>query len=146
MRAGWQEGDIVFGTDHYQVLGLSVDHTPEDLKKAYRTASRAAHPDKHKGSNDAFQKVATAYETLEEPTKRAMYDEVMMLSDQPRYLLLPSVAFSHRLTLSSHQVVSPKAHDRLCLASASCLLAVHVEIWAVNRALLLQHCIDLALL
>lgn len=83
VRAGWHEGDIIYSTDHYAVLGLSADHTPEELKKAYRTASRAAHPDKHKGSNDAFQKVALAHETLSDVTKRELYNEVPKITPRP---------------------------------------------------------------
>eukprot|EP00281_Chroomonas_sp_CCMP1168_P024963 CAMPEP_0206225250 /NCGR_PEP_ID=MMETSP0047_2-20121206/7451_1 /ASSEMBLY_ACC=CAM_ASM_000192 /TAXON_ID=195065 /ORGANISM="Chroomonas mesostigmatica_cf, Strain CCMP1168" /LENGTH=340 /DNA_ID=CAMNT_0053648245 /DNA_START=6 /DNA_END=1028 /DNA_ORIENTATION=- len=75
-RGGFVErAGVIHGIDHYVLLGVSVDHTEEELKRAYKTASRKAHPDKNGGSNHAFQAVAAAYETLSEPDARALYDE-----------------------------------------------------------------------
>ena len=61
--------------DHYYVLGVSRDFSPDELKRAYRRKSLEAHPDKHNGSNDAFELVGAAYNVLKDETQRLQYDE-----------------------------------------------------------------------
>lgn len=63
--------------DHYVVLGVSRDATPEELKSAHRALSRRYHPDK--GSNTPaeiakFHLVQEAYKTLSNKHRRATYD------------------------------------------------------------------------
>ncbi len=63
--------------DFYAVLGLSKDASPEDIKKAYRAMSKEWHPDKHKGDKAAeekFKEINQAYEALNDPEKKKMYD------------------------------------------------------------------------
>jgi len=71
----YQETTVSIGVDHYRVLGVSVDFSPDELKKAYKAASRTAHPDKKGGSKKKFEAVAAAYEALSDPVSRALYDE-----------------------------------------------------------------------
>lgn len=47
-----------------KVLGVSKDATPDEIRSAYRKMSLRAHPDKPGGSNEAFQLVQNAYDTL----------------------------------------------------------------------------------
>ena len=47
---------------------LPCDFTAAQLRRAYRTASLRAHPDR--GSSAAFAAVAAAYETLADPDRR----------------------------------------------------------------------------
>ena len=61
--------------DHYACLGVSHDATPEELKKAYRKVTLAAHPDKPGGSEEAFARVADAYKALNDERARRTYDE-----------------------------------------------------------------------
>merc|ERR1712217_61590 len=63
------------GTDYYTVLGVTSDATDKQLKQAYRIMSLKYHPDKKGGSTQAFQLVATAFQTLSDPEKRRAYDE-----------------------------------------------------------------------
>ncbi|KAH8079124.1 hypothetical protein JL720_9382 [Aureococcus anophagefferens] len=60
--------------NHYLVLGLSRDSGDEELRKAYRTASRVYHPDRHGGSNTMFTRVSAAHDCLADAKLRKAYD------------------------------------------------------------------------
>ena len=63
--------------DHYQILGVSRTATSEDIQKAYREMARKYHPDLHPDDDVAkeqFKKVQTAFDALNDPSKREMYD------------------------------------------------------------------------
>jgi len=62
--------------DFYQILGVSHDAQPYEIKKAYKEKARLYHPDVfHKeNSVEIFQIVNTAYHTLIDPALRKRYD------------------------------------------------------------------------
>lgn len=63
--------------DYYQVLGVSRDASQADIQKAYRELARKYHPDLNPNDKDAkkkFQEVQEAFEVLNDPKKREMYD------------------------------------------------------------------------
>jgi len=63
--------------DYYDILGVTRDASPEEIKKAFRRLARESHPDANPGDSSAeerFRSVAEAYEVLSDAEKRARYD------------------------------------------------------------------------
>ncbi|MFC4225469.1 DnaJ domain-containing protein [Lysinibacter cavernae] len=60
-------------TDFYTRLGLQPDANDDDIRYAFRTAIRSAHPDAG-GSSDEAGLINEAYDTLSDPVKRRSYD------------------------------------------------------------------------
>ncbi|TAL51354.1 J domain-containing protein [Patescibacteria group bacterium] len=61
----------------YQILGVRQDASHEEIKKVYRRLARENHPDRHPDDDEKitrFKAVASAYEVLSDPVRRAVYD------------------------------------------------------------------------
>jgi molecular chaperone DnaJ len=64
--------------DYYEVLEVSKNSTPEEIKKAYRQKALKYHPDRNPGDKAAeekFKEAAEAYEVLSDPQKKSRYDQ-----------------------------------------------------------------------
>lgn len=58
--------------NHYEVLGITRDATPDQIKKAYRKLARKYHPDlsKEADAEEQMQAINVAYETLSKADKK----------------------------------------------------------------------------
>lgn len=64
--------------DYYHVLGVARGAALPDIKKAYRKLARKYHPDLNPGdktSEARFKEIQEAYAVLNDPKKRAQYDQ-----------------------------------------------------------------------
>lgn len=63
--------------DYYKTLGVKRDASQADVQKAYRDLARKHHPDLHpddKNAKKKFQEVQAAFDVLNDPQKRELYD------------------------------------------------------------------------
>lgn len=62
--------------DYYQILHVSENASPEEIRKAYRKLAVKYHPDNAgEQAREQFDKVQEAYGVLGDEKKRAAYDE-----------------------------------------------------------------------
>ena len=70
---------------HYDVLGVAVDATSEQVRAAYLALARTHHPDQHASASEAeraanereMQRINTAWQVLGDADRRRAYDERM---------------------------------------------------------------------
>ena len=72
--------------DHYEVLGVRRDASPEEIKSAFKRLASQNHPDRNQDDPDAherFKEVALAYQVLSDPNRRGMYDRFGHRAEEP---------------------------------------------------------------
>jgi molecular chaperone DnaJ len=63
--------------DHYEVLGVRRESTPEEVKSAFKKLVAQWHPDRHPndpGAHERFKEITLAYQVLSDENRRGMYD------------------------------------------------------------------------
>lgn len=63
--------------DPYEILGVSRNATPDELKAAFRKLAAQHHPDRNpgdEGAHERFKRINAAYQILSDPQRRAAYD------------------------------------------------------------------------
>ncbi|TSC95863.1 MAG: molecular chaperone DnaJ [Parcubacteria group bacterium Athens1014_10] len=61
--------------DYYHILGINKSASPEEIKRAFFKLANKHHPDKAGGNADKFKEINEAYQILNNPQKRAQYDQ-----------------------------------------------------------------------
>lgn len=63
----------------YARLGIPRTATQEEVRAAYHAAARKFHPDNNKeqGATEVFLQIQESYETLSNPSQRAIYDDLL---------------------------------------------------------------------
>lgn len=83
--------------NHYDLLGLFPNATPEEIKDAYRMMAMVWHPDRFSGNlklrkfaEERFKEINGAYEVLSDPAKRRTYDEEgRFVTQKPKPVVSP---------------------------------------------------------
>jgi curved DNA-binding protein CbpA len=82
---------LKLATNYYQILGVVRPAKDADIKRAYHSLAKRFHPDRfHKALDDtlhsrveeAFAKIAHAYETLKDKSSRAVYDSKLLKQEE----------------------------------------------------------------
>jgi len=72
--------------NHYQILRLDRQASPQRVRQAYRRLAQEHHPDKRPGRGDAaavMARINEAYGVLSDPARRAAYDALLQPQAEP---------------------------------------------------------------
>lgn len=97
------------GKTYYEMLGVPLGASAQDIRKAFLKLSLKAHPDKAGNSseaNNAFVALKEAYETLSDTEKRKEYD--LGLEEKEK----PQKGASHAKSVSKHAKSGPSHSKR----------------------------------
>jgi molecular chaperone DnaJ len=72
--------------DHYEVLGVRRDASPEEIKSAFKKLAAQWHPDRNQGdpsAHDRFKELNLAYQVLSDDNRRTLYDRLGHRAEEP---------------------------------------------------------------
>lgn len=93
----------------YDILGISKNSTPEEIKSKYKSLAQQHHPDKG-GDSEVFKKIKEAYELLIDPIRKDRYDKTGEF-DVPLGLRGETLDHLSRLFLHVLQNMNPDLDD-----------------------------------
>ncbi len=93
--------------DWYQILGVSAQAEPEDIRAAYRALARRFHPDvnSNPGVGSQFREIVSAYGVLNDVLERQKYDIKRRSESSDRALTLRVTLSQRNLTVLSEPQV-----------------------------------------
>jgi molecular chaperone DnaJ len=72
--------------DHYEVLGVRRDATPEEIKSAFKKLASQCHPDRNQNdpaAHERFKEINHANQVLSDENRRSMYDKFGHRAEEP---------------------------------------------------------------
>lgn len=94
--------------NYYQVLGVTPNSTPEEIKKAYKKLASKHHPDKG-GDPEQFKRVQEAYENITNPTAQRHPFEDVEFGDLFRHAVRKNPDSIMRLRLDLEDMYTGKS-------------------------------------
>lgn len=91
--------------NYYQVLGVSKDASPEEIRKAYLEAAKKLHPDRNlsPGDTEYFLKTQEAFDILSDSQRRSIYDASLPRTDVDQHSLTKKITYSRQNLHSSKE-------------------------------------------
>ena len=113
--------------DYYQLLHLSSDAKPSDIKRAYHATCRAFHPDSNRNQepevrraiDEIAKRVSEAYSILRNPRRRKAYDQQVAARAGVRMALAEAEAAGSRKQTEAREGRTPQGRQYFNLASAN---------------------------
>lgn len=102
--------------NYYQLLGLPVNASTEQITAAYRTLAKQHHPDRG-GDAHQFQEIKNAYATLTDPTARQQYDQSINIAPPRPIYRPPQTASSQPTSASGYPYTTPQQSDPYATSS-----------------------------
>jgi len=66
--------------NYYEIIGVAIDATPEEIKKKFRELAKKTHPDKtEEDSGKKMAELNKAYEVLSDKERREKYDKYLRI-------------------------------------------------------------------
>lgn len=91
--------------NHYEILGLKIDASQDDIRRAFRKLAVKYHPDRNpddKTAEGKFRAITEAYDILADTEKRKKYDQAQKPPEpEPNY---PTADVSIELELEAHEI------------------------------------------
>jgi curved DNA-binding protein CbpA len=113
--------------NYYQLLHLSADAKPGDIRRAYHETSRTFHPDNHRhlepvvrrAAEEIAKRITEAYSILRNPKRREAYDQHIAAGTNVRIQLAEAQAAGARRQTEARQGRTAQGRQYFSLATAS---------------------------
>jgi molecular chaperone DnaJ len=72
--------------DHYEVLGVHREASPEEIKSCFKKLASQYHPDRNPGdpqAHERFKEINLAYQVLSDENRRSLYDRLGHRAEEP---------------------------------------------------------------